>query len=65
MAKIGSKVELDNDRVRVTRVKGHGRGAIPTSPRGDRVIVYLEDGHISRTEQGKREELRRHAGDVV
>jgi hypothetical protein len=65
MAKFTPKVEFENDRVRVTRVTGHGRGPIPTAPRQDRVIIYLKDGHVARTENGRREEVVRKAGDVV
>lgn len=60
-------VEFENDKVRVTRVKasGPGPGSDPSASRLDRLIVYLRDGHVERKEGGRRETLRRHAGDVV
>ena len=33
--------------------------------RHDRLIIYLKDGHIKRTEGGKQQEIRRRAGEVV
>ena len=59
------KIELENDRVRVSRVKHSAKAGGPLVSRGDRSIVYLRDGHATRTEDGKREVLRRKAGDVV
>jgi hypothetical protein len=56
-------VEFENDRVRVTRVKGSG--ALPATKRHDRLVVYLRDGHIHRKEGGRQEELHRRAGEVV
>ena len=60
-----SKIEFENDRVRVTRVKAAQRGLGEPRTRHDRLIIYLQDGHIVRTEDGKQEEVRRKAGDVV
>lgn len=58
-------VVLDNDRVTVSRVKRSGRGPVSSARRHDRVIVYLKDAHITRTEGGRREDIRHKAGDVV
>ena len=60
-----TKVEFENDRVRVLRVKHTGRERHPQTSRKDRVIIYLNDGRITRTENGKQEETRHKAGDVV
>ncbi len=58
-------VEFENDRVRVLRIK-HSEAAAPAlAAKHDRVIIYLTDGHISRIEGGRREEIRRKSGDVV
>ncbi len=65
MEDITSKIELENDRVRVIRVKTQGRGPDEPRTRHDRLIIYLQDGHIVRTEDGQQEEVRRKAGDVV
>lgn len=62
---VDSKIEFENDRVRVSRVRHHAREAGAPVARGDRLIVYLHDGHVTRTEGGKREEIRHKAGEVV
>jgi glucose/arabinose dehydrogenase len=59
------KVEFENDRVKVTRVTADHPGTIASGPRRDRLIIYLRDGHVRRTADGKKEEHRRKAGDVV
>lgn len=55
-------VEFENDRVKVTRVRlgQHGPGS-----RDDRLIIYLEDGHVRRSEGAREEVIQRKAGDVV
>jgi hypothetical protein len=58
-------VVLDNDRVVVRRVRRSGPGPVSSAERGDRLVIYLKDAHISRTEGGRHEDLRRRAGDVV
>jgi hypothetical protein len=58
-------VVFENDQVRVSRVRKGGPGTVSTMSRYNRLIIYLRDGHIGRTESGHREELRRKAGDVV
>jgi hypothetical protein len=58
-------VEFENDRVRVTRVKRSGPGSMPPATRHDRLIIYLRDGQIKRTEGGLEEALQRRAGEVV
>lgn len=60
-------VILENDRVRVLRVQHAGRER-KVGSRHDRLIIYLNDGQVIRTEHGKqpkREEIQRKAGDVV
>ena len=56
-----SAVEFENDRVRVSRVKGNSG----LSSREDRLIVYLADGKVVRRQGEAREEIERKAGDVV
>ena len=59
-------MEIENDRVRVIRVKIGQREKHPIRARQDRVLVWLTDAHEIRTEpNGKREEVRRKAGDVA
>lgn len=66
MANGGEKIEFENDRVRVLRVKLGKREKPPAHARKDRVIVWLTDSHHARTEaNGKKEELRRKAGEVA
>ena len=66
MADIGEKVEFENNRVRVLRVRVGTREKHPVRERGDRVLVWLSDAHEHRTEpNGKREEIRRKAGEVA
>jgi hypothetical protein len=58
-------VELENERVRVLRVK-HAKGeSHPVAARGDRLVIYLTDARIVRTVEGKQETLTRKAGEVV
>src|SRR5579859_5163571 len=65
MATTTPRVELENERVRVTRIRREGGGELPPASRHDRLIIYLEGGHLSRKEGGRREELRRKTGEVV
>ena len=58
-------IVLDNDRVIVRRFKHSGPGPVSSAERGDRLVIYLKDAHIRRTEGGRQEEIRRRAGDVV
>jgi hypothetical protein len=58
-------VEFENDRVKVTRIMSSAHEPRAKSSRRDRLIVYLQDGHVVRTEGGNKEEIRRKAGDVV
>jgi len=60
-----SKVEFENDRVRVLRVKHSARESHPQASKQDRLIIYLNEGHIRRTEGGQQQEIRHKAGDVV
>ena len=62
---MGAKVEFENDRVRVLRVHHSGGEKHPQASRQDRLIIYLSEAHIRRTEGGKQQEVRRKAGDVV
>jgi hypothetical protein len=56
---------LENDRVVVRRVKHSGPGPVSSAERGDRLVIYLKDSHIRRTEGGHQEHIQRRAGDVV
>ena len=62
MANEGELVEFENDRVKITRVRFGQHGP---SSRRDRLIIYLEDGHVRRSEGARQEEIRHNAGDVV
>jgi quercetin dioxygenase-like cupin family protein len=64
--KDGEKVEFENNRVRVLRVKIGKREKHPPRERKDRVLIWLTDAHETRTEpNGKKEEIRRKPGDVL
>jgi hypothetical protein len=66
MTQGGSKVEFENDRVRVSRVTVGHREKHPRRIRKDRVLVWLTDSHETRTgSDGKQEDVRRKAGDVA
>jgi hypothetical protein len=65
MAEGGASVEFENDRVRVIRVKTGRRAQDSKAARGSRLIVYLHDGSVKRTEHGEPEVIRRRAGEVV
>jgi hypothetical protein len=58
-------VEFENDRIRVVRVKHSEREAHPQTAKGDRLIIYLNDGHIVRTVDEKKEEIAHKVGEVV
>jgi hypothetical protein len=60
------RVEFENERVRVSRVRvGAGSRHQPRS-RKDRVIVWLTGAHHVRVGlDGRREELRRRPGEVA
>jgi hypothetical protein len=58
-------VVLDNDRVVVRRIKRSGPGSVSSAQRRDRLVIYLKDARIRRTEEGHDEEITRRAGDVV
>jgi quercetin dioxygenase-like cupin family protein len=60
-----SKVEFENDRVRVLRVKHFARESHPQTSKQDRLIIYLNEGRIRRTEGGQQQEIHHQAGDVV
>jgi hypothetical protein len=62
---MGATVELENDRVRVLRVEHRGRERHPQTSRHDRLVIYLNEGHVVRIENGKQEDVRRKAGQVV
>ncbi len=59
------RVQFENDRVRVLRVEHEGGEGHAPSSKSDRLIIYLNDGQVKRTENGKQEVLRHKAGDVV
>jgi hypothetical protein len=66
MVDIGEKLEFENNRVKVMRVRVGRREKHPVRERGDRVLVWLTDAHEQRTEpNGRREEIRRKVGDVA
>jgi hypothetical protein len=58
-------VVLDNDRVVVHRIKRSGPGSVSSAQRRDRLVIYLKDARIKRTEGDHEEEITRRAGDVV
>jgi hypothetical protein len=65
MTQKNEKVVFENDKVRVLR-RHHGpREAQGETSRGDRLIIYLQDGRVVRTEGSKREEIAHRTGDVV
>jgi hypothetical protein len=57
-------IVLENDRMVVRRVKHSEAGSVSSAERADRLVIYLKDAHIRRTEGGQ-EDIRRRAGDVV
>ena len=59
------KIEFENDRVRVSRVRQSGPGSVAPAARHDRLIIYLRDGEVTRKEGSSSEPLRRRAGEVV
>lgn len=64
--KDAEKVEFENNRVRVLRVKIGKREKHPPRERKDRVLIWLTAAHETRTEpNGKKEEIRRKPGDVL
>jgi len=66
MTTVGEKVEFENDRVKVVRVTLTAGAKHPVHARKDRVLIWLTGGHHVRTDsKGKKEELRRQAGDVA
>lgn len=64
---MGVQVVFENDRVRVLRARHSSHEKHPPASRRDRVIIYLNDGHIRRGETGggRTEEIHRKSGDVV
>ena len=65
---MGVTVEFENDRVRVLRSRHSGSERPAAVSRGDRLIIYLDDGHVRRfdaAEPGHPEETRRKFGEVV
>jgi quercetin dioxygenase-like cupin family protein len=62
---MAAEMLFDNDRVRVTRVR-HKPGEVrPPAARNDRLIIYLTEGHVRRTEGGRSQEIRHRAGEVA
>jgi hypothetical protein len=62
---MGTKVEFENDRVKVLRVTHGSRETHPVVSRNDRLVIYLNDGHVIRSESGNTVHHRRKAGEVV
>ena len=58
-------VEFENERVRVSRAKHGKHEKHPSVTRGDRLIVYLDDGEVVREEGGKKQTIRHKRGEVV
>jgi len=65
MPKNEERVEFENNRVKVTRVNLGEHGKNPTRARNDRVLIWLTDAHHVRVESGKKESIRRRAGEVA
>jgi quercetin dioxygenase-like cupin family protein len=60
------KVEIDNQQVRVVRAYHAPHEKVPMHSHPTSVVVYLNDVHeLSTTPDGKRTEVRHHAGEVV
>ena len=59
------KVEFENERVRVLRVRHDSLERSPAAARADRVIVYLDDGKVTREESGVRRTIVRKRGEVA
>jgi hypothetical protein len=67
-SEMGVTVEFENDRIRVLRSRHSGSEQHPAVSRGDRLIIYLDDGHVRRVDAakpGQPEETRRKFGEVV
>lgn len=62
---MGATVQFENERVKVLRVKHGSRERHPQTSRGDRLVIYLHEGRINRSENGKQEMISRKAGEVV
>jgi quercetin dioxygenase-like cupin family protein len=60
-----TKIEFENDRVRVLRVSHAGHERHSQTSKLDRLIIYLTEGHVRRVEGGEQKEIRHKAGDVV
>jgi hypothetical protein len=56
---------LENDRVLVQRIMRSGPGSVSSAQRRERLIIYLKDAHIRRTESDHQENISRKAGDVI
>ena len=62
---MSATVEFENDRVRVSRVRQGPNERHARVTRGDRLVVYLEDGAIEREEGGQVVKISHKRGDVV
>jgi hypothetical protein len=62
---MGATVEFENDRVRVLRIKHWRHERHAETSRSDRLVIYLNQGHVRRSEGGKSEEIERKAGEIV
>lgn len=65
MAAAEENVVLENDDVVVRKIKHSEQGRVSSARRRNRLVVYLNDAHVRRTEGGHHEDIRRKAGDVV
>jgi len=62
---MAATVAFENDRVRVLRVRHAAGERHPQRARHDRLIIYLNPGHVRRVGEGTKEEIHRAAGEVV
>jgi hypothetical protein len=62
---VAVKVEFENERVRVLRVRHESQERLPTATRSDRLIVYLDDAKVTREENGVKQTLARKRGEVA
>jgi hypothetical protein len=65
MTAAGASTVLENDRVIVRRIRLSGPGPVSSARRGERLVIYLKDSRIRRTEGGQHEDISHQAGDVV
>jgi hypothetical protein len=62
---MAATVEFENDRVKVLRVSHAGRERHAPTLRHDRLIIYLNEGRVRRSQGGRNEDVQRKTGEVV